>query len=64
MIGARQIERIAAEMQTAVKARRWDDVQAMRVPLQNAAWEVEREFDRRLSSPPGLSEVMLDINEL
>ncbi|HWK50907.1 MAG TPA: response regulator [Steroidobacter sp.] len=64
MIGARQIERIAAEMQTAVKARRWDDVVAMHAPLQKAAWELEQEFDRRLNNPPGLRPLSLDASEL
>jgi len=53
MIGARQIERIAAAVQSAVKARRWEEVKTMRPLLRKAARELEREFDRRLSAPPG-----------
>lgn len=64
MIGARQIERIAAEMQKVVKERRWDDLQEIRTLFQKAAWEFEREFNRLLSSPPGLSETQLDISEI
>lgn len=64
MIGARQIECIATELQTAVRARRWDEVEAMRVPLQKAASELEQEFARRLNSPPGLSQLSLDTSEL
>lgn len=63
MIGARQVERIAAELQTAVKARHWDDVAALRAPLQKAAWELDQEFERRLSSPPHLSQLSLDTSE-
>jgi len=50
MIGARQIERLAAELQIAVKASRWDEVDALRVPLQEAAAEFERDFERRINA--------------
>jgi signal transduction histidine kinase/CheY-like chemotaxis protein len=64
MIGARQIERIAADLQNAVKARSWDDVEAMRAPLQKAAREFERDFARRLNAPPGPQHLSLDASEL
>lgn len=63
MIGARQVERIAAELQTVVKARRWQEVDAMRAPLQAAASDLERELEQRLRSPPALIELSIDSGE-
>ncbi len=36
----------------------------MRILLQKAALGLEHEFERRLNSPPGLSQVSLDVSEL
>jgi len=59
MIGARQIERLAAELQIAVKDSRWDDVDALRVPLREAAAEFERDFERRINSSTGVTSLAL-----
>jgi len=59
MIGARQIERLAAELQIAMKASRWEDVDALRVPLQEAAVEFERDFERRINSRTDASSLAL-----
>ena len=64
MIGARQIERIAMELQTAVKERRWEDAEGMRAQLQTAARALEQDFDRRLNSPPGATPMSLEGIEL
>ena len=63
MIGARQIERIAAELQATVNERRWDDMEPLRGCLEKAAFEFERELDRQLKSPPGLSQESLYSSE-
>jgi len=63
MIGARQIERIAFELQTAVKERRWDVVEALRAPLQKAAWDLEQELDRRIRSAPAMTQMSIDSSE-
>jgi PAS domain S-box-containing protein len=64
MIGARQIELIAAELQTAIKEKRWNDLEAVRAALRKAAMGFEREFSSRLSSPPGTSARFMDTTEL
>jgi CheY-like chemotaxis protein len=48
MIGARYIERLAAELQTAVRQNL--DVAGMRELLERAIFDFDRAFDRRLST--------------
>ncbi len=61
MIGARQIERLAAELQVAAKSGRWDELDALRGSLQEATMEFERDFERRINSRPGPTSFSLAI---
>ncbi len=63
MIGARQIERLAAELQVAAKAGRWEELDALRGPLHDAITEFERDFERRINSRPAAQSLSLALSD-